>query len=280
MSQQVWNVLLRNPNESSPQVHRKRHSDVPQGWGASRKPRRGEQHCKVTGRNRALQEVRSSSNTLGIISLSSRTRWLTPRPSSLRSPLSSLPFHSSLISLSRHPSPSVPIFTSPLPSLKLHLQKSVKMVKAVAVLRGDSKITGTVTFEQADENAQTTVSWNITGHDANAERGFHIHQFGDNTNGCTSAGPHFNPFGKTHGAPEDEVRHVGDLGNFRTDAEGNAVGSKADPLVKLFGAESVLGRTLVVHAGTDDLGRGGNEESKKTGNAGPRPACGVIGIAA
>lgn len=109
-----------------------------------------------------------------------------------------------------------------------------------------------------------------------------------------------NPFGKTHGAPTDAERHVGDLGNFKTDAEGNATGTMQDKLVKLIGAESVLGvrclfscslsgcllmrgrlwpalapqRTLVVHAGTDDLGKGGNEESKKTGNAGARPACG------
>jgi Cu-Zn family superoxide dismutase len=50
-----------------------------------------------------------------------------------------------------------------------------------------------------------------------------------------------NPHGKTHGAPTDEVRHVGDLGNFKTDAQGNAVGSVQDKLVKLIGAESVLG---------------------------------------
>lgn len=50
-----------------------------------------------------------------------------------------------------------------------------------------------------------------------------------------------NPYGKTHGAPEDSERHVGDLGNFETDAEGNAVGSKQDKLIKLIGAESVLG---------------------------------------
>merc|ERR1711964_281051 len=110
----------------------------------------------------------------------------------------------------------------------------------------DSKVAGTVTFEQADENSPTTITWDITGNDANAKRGFHIHTYGDNTNGCTSAGPHFNPHNKTHGAPSDEARHVGDLGNIDTDGQG----------------------------------KGDNEESLKTGNAGPRPACGVIGISA
>ncbi|KAF2015616.1 hypothetical protein BU24DRAFT_421912 [Aaosphaeria arxii CBS 175.79] len=148
----------------------------------------------------------------------------------------------------------------------------------VAVLRGDSNVKGTVTFEQASENEPTTVTWNITGNDANAERGIHVHTFGDNTNGCTSAGPHFNPHGKEHGAPSDENRHVGDLGNFKTDGQGNGQGSVQDKLIKLIGSESIIGRTVVVHSGTDDLGKGGHEDSKKTGNAGGRPACGVIGI--
>lgn len=152
-------------------------------------------------------------------------------------------------------------------------------MKAVAVLRGDAGVSGTVYFEQESESAPTTISYEITGNDSNAERGFHIHEFGDNTNGCTSAGPHFNPFGKTHGAPTDENRHVGDLGNIKTDSTGLAKGSITDNLVKLFGPTSILGRTVVVHAGTDDLGKGGHADSLKTGNAGGRPACGVIGIA-
>ncbi|KAL8809656.1 MAG: hypothetical protein Q9200_003224 [Gallowayella weberi] len=157
------------------------------------------------------------------------------------------------------------------------------MVKAVygvvAVLRGDSNVKGIVTFEQSSDSSSTTISYDIQGSDPSAKRGMHIHQFGDNTNGCTSAGPHFNPFSKEHGAPSDTVRHVGDLGNFETDGQGNAKGSVTDGLIKLIGPESVLGRTIVVHSGTDDLGKGGHEQSKITGNAGGRPACGVIGIA-
>lgn len=34
-------------------------------------------------------------------------------------------------------------------------------------------------------------------------------------------------------------------------------------------------RTIVVHGGTDDLGKGGTPDSLITGNAGPRPACGM-----
>ncbi|EGW35452.1 superoxide dismutase (Cu-Zn) [Spathaspora passalidarum NRRL Y-27907] len=152
------------------------------------------------------------------------------------------------------------------------------MVKAVAVLRGDSKVSGVVHFEQASESEPTTITYEISGNDPNALRGFHVHQFGDNTNGCTSAGPHFNPFGKTHGAPEDDERHVGDLGNITTDAHGVAKGTKQDLLIKLLGKDSIIGRTVVVHEGTDDYGKGGFEDSKTTGHAGGRPACGVIGL--
>lgn len=100
--------------------------------------------------------------------------------------------------------------------------------------------------------------------------GFHVHEFGDNTNGCMSAGPHFNPNNLEHGGPSAAIRHAGDLGNIEADASGVAKVNITDKQVSLVGDNSVIGRTLVVHADKDDLGEGGHELSKTTGNAGGR----------
>jgi Cu-Zn family superoxide dismutase len=68
-----------------------------------------------------------------------------------------------------------------------------------------------------------------------------ISEFGDNTNGCTSAGPHFNPHSKQHGAPTDENRHVGDLGNVTADADGKIDTQITDNQIKLSGPNSIIG---------------------------------------
>jgi len=149
-------------------------------------------------------------------------------------------------------------------------------IKAVVVLKGDA-VSGVVTLVQEKPDGPTTIEAQLKGLTP-GKHGFHIHEFGDTTNGCVSAGGHFNPDAKQHGAPEDENRHIGDLGNVEASADGTAVLHVTDKHVSLSGERSVIGRTVVVHADTDDLGKGGHDDSKTTGHAGARVACGVIGI--
>ena len=110
------------------------------------------------------------------------------------------------------------------------------------------------------------------------KHGFHIHKCGDLRRNCDSTCEHYNPFSKHHGGRDDTDRHVGDLGNIEVDENGVCNVIFIDKLVKLSGEYSVIGRAMVIHEDEDDLGKGGNEESLKTGNAGKRISCGIIGI--
>jgi len=148
--------------------------------------------------------------------------------------------------------------------------------KAVCVLVGDG-IRGVIQFSQNSDKEATKIEGQISGLTPGVH-GFHVHEFGDTTNGCVSAGAHFNPFKKTHGGPLDENRHVGDLGNVTAGSDGVAHIKIEDKLIHLHGDMSIVGRTMVCHKDPDDLGKGGNEESLKTGNAGARICCGVIGL--
>ena len=51
-------------------------------------------------------------------------------------------------------------------------------------------------------------------------------------------------------------RHLGDLGNILSSSQKGCSFAISDKLVKLEGRYSVVGRTVVIHEGKDDLGRG------------------------
>jgi Cu-Zn family superoxide dismutase len=59
---------------------------------------------------------------------------------------------------------------------------------------------------------------------------------------------------------------VGDLGNIEVKADNAETDINiTDNLISLIGQHSIIGRSIVVHEKEDDLGKGGNEESLKTG---------------
>ncbi|GAU99964.1 SOD_CuZN13 [Ramazzottius varieornatus] len=144
----------------------------------------------------------------------------------------------------------------------------------------DNFVTGTITLRQQNMAQGITFTGSIEGLKP-GKHGFHFHEKGDTGNNCMNAGEHYNPSGKNHSDPHDPNRHFGDFGNIEADSWGVArVDGLIDPknLVSLFNASnSVIGRTLVVHTLEDDLGKGDNAESTKTGNAGGRLACGIVG---
>jgi Cu-Zn family superoxide dismutase len=156
---------------------------------------------------------------------------------------------------------------------------SADTIAVVKILPHDpsNKIAGMLKFVQSNPTGPVTITGKLTGLKP-GKHGFHVHEKGDLTNNCTTTSGHFNPKNQAHGAPEDAIRHVGDLGNIEANAQGEANININDKMISLSGANSIIGRAVVIHADPDDLGKGGHELSKTTGNAGGRLGCGVIGI--
>jgi Cu-Zn family superoxide dismutase len=127
---------------------------------------------------------------------------------------------------------------------------------------------GSVTFTQNGD--KVTVNAKFTGL-APGGHGFHIHEKGDcSAPDAMSAGGHFNPTGKPHGAP-DADHHAGDMPMLQADASGNATLTADLKGIGIgSGPADIVGKAVIVHKDADDY------NTQPTGNSGARVACGVI----
>lgn len=149
-----------------------------------------------------------------------------------------------------------------------------RMAGAVLFAKSGSAASGTVSF--FDLNGALKVMAKVGGVTPAGTHGIHIHETGDCTaEDASTAGGHFNPTKQNHGAPNSRSGHVGDLGNIEIDQNGRGemqlVLEDAYYDQESFGGwKAIIGKTVVMHDGADDL------HSQPSGNSGARIACGVV----
>ncbi|MFN1836193.1 superoxide dismutase family protein [Balneola sp. MJW-20] len=145
---------------------------------------------------------------------------------------------------------------------------NIEKATATVMTLGDNDVTGTVTFTNTPEGVRVTGTFQGL---EEGLHGFHIHQYGDcSAEDGSSAGGHFNPIENDHGSPNQDNRHMGDLGNLAVDADGIGTIEYVDETIVM---NEIIGRGVIIHAGEDDM------MSQPSGAAGSRIACGVVGIA-
>lgn len=144
--------------------------------------------------------------------------------------------------------------------------------RAIAVLHPTQgqEVQGTVAFTQTPEGVRVNAE---VAHLPSGQHAYHVHLYGD----CSgpqgkTAGTHFNFQGSSK-APSAQIdRITGNLGNLEADADGNATAETVIEQATLHGPYAMIGRSVVVHAKPND------PSAPPMGAAGPRLACGVIGI--
>ena len=102
------------------------------------------------------------------------------------------------------------------------------------------------------------------------EHGFHIHAVGRCEPPFESAGPHWNPVNRQHGAQNPQGPHMGDLPNVAVTGDGIGDVDASVAAQLRGGVLDADGAALVVHADPDDY------RTDPSGNSGARIACGVV----
>lgn len=141
--------------------------------------------------------------------------------------------------------------------------------KATIAAKSGSTVAGTATFTELPNGVQVVVD---IAQASPGAHGFHIHEKGDcSAPDAMSAGAHFNPAGNPHAGPRDMARHNGDFGNIDVGPDGKGRLELVDDLLTVKpGLTSVVGKSIIFHAQTDDL------KTQPAGNSGARLGCGVI----
>jgi Cu-Zn family superoxide dismutase len=161
--------------------------------------------------------------------------------------------------------------------------RSTEGAVATAVFRGGS-VEGEAVASRHPSGRGTLLRVKMTKV-PKGEHGFHIHRAGDlRGEGCKGACDHFH-VGRPcrHGAAptsrkaRHHERHSGDLGNIPSASPTHPF-SRSYHLAE-FPPHVLWGRSLIVHADKDDLGKGSHPDSGTTGHSGARIGCAVFGRA-
>ena len=149
-------------------------------------------------------------------------------------------------------------------------------IKGVAVFK-DNTIQGEVVIINAKQGVLLKAKFTKL---PPGPHGFHIHKAGDlRGEGCMGLCEHYDLGQHVHGAgpTSKKERHTGDLGNISIPVKKSYV--RKSYYIKGPRVIDLLGRSLIVHEGEDDLGQGGHDDSKTTGHSGKRMGCAIIGRA-
>jgi len=149
---------------------------------------------------------------------------------------------------------------------------TVGAVGAVAVFKTD-KIEGEVVVSDYRDGVKVNAHFTKL---PPGQHGFHIHKAGDlRGEGCQGLCEHYDIGKNSHGgAPNHKGdRHTGDLGNIEL-KHGKF---EKEYYIKGTSVKELWGRSIIIHADEDDLGKGSFEDSQATGHSGARIGCAIFG---